>query len=365
MKRLLILTWMLVAACGCSRSEDPVPMGADQVALQFTLSGISADVVPTSETKASSERLATGTTIRIAAYLRAGADADLTQDKYVTEATYVVQEDGSLVPCAVDANGVSTGTAGATTMYLRQGVYDFYTLTPALPLTDHKEVNVNHGDDYAYSLTPACSIAPGVGTQNVTLTMLERQCSELSFSVTRQFDHITSVDIRSVRLGRIAQAPATAMLCNALPLGANSGEHLLSHETFTQGAEPYQAFGADETLPKSKAPFDLSMEVVFNGAANPTMLQAEIPAMAFDPGLHYNFDISLQGEYIVLTLNVLPWNTVPAWDVPDLGQPPIASVTVGHWKIEEWNTNLGDYFTPVLKPESWVSNGNWDTDLGV
>ena len=354
---------MLAVACGCSRSEDPVPEPG-KVELRFALGGISVDAVPAGLTKASAERLAAGTTVRVAAYVRSGADADLAQDSRAAEATYVVQEDGSLVPCTVDASGASTGTAGASAMHLKAGTYDFYALTPALPLSGG-QVSVGHGTDYACSLTPACSVASGGATQSVALAMLERRCSLLGFSVTRRSDHITSAEIVSVDLGRIAQDPASALLCQALPVGANTGSYSFPDGTFTQGTEAYQSYGADETLPKGNAAFDLAMEVRFNGVADPTALEAEIPAMAFAPGLRYNFDVSLEGKYIVLTLTVAPWNESPAWEMPDIGESPLAGVVVGQWEITDWNTEIGDYFTPVIGPDSWVVNDNWETDLGV
>lgn len=365
MKRLLILSWILTLVCGCNSPETDVPAAAGQIGVRFTLSGISADVVPAGMTKAAPEALAAGTTLRIAAYLRAGADADLSQDRYVTEATYEVQDDGTLMPCTVDAEGVSTGTAGASAMYLQAGTYDFYALTPALPLVDSRRVRVGHGVDYACSMTPSCSVAVGAGTQDIVLTTLERRCSRLGFSVTRRAEHITSVKIVSADLDRIAQDPATALLDEALPLGENTGRYRLSASSFNPGTESYQAFGAEETLPKSKASFDLTLEVLFNDATDPTTLQAEIPAMAFDPGVHYDFDVSLEGDYIVLTLYVLPWNEVPTWDLPDIGQPPVGGVTVGHWTIESWSSDLGGGFVPVLGPEGWIVNEAWESDLGA
>lgn len=353
---------MVAAVCGCSRSEDSAPVSGE-VELRFGLGGISVEVVTESETKASAEQLAAGTTVRVAAYRRTGADADLTQDSYAAEATYLVQDDGTLVPCTVDVFGASTGTAGASSMRLRSGTYDFYALTPALPLTDRKQVSIGHGIDYACSLTPVRTIGDTHGG-NVTLEMLERRCSRLAFSVTRRSDHITSAAIGSVRLDRIAQDPASALLGQALPVGANTGTYGFPDGTFTQGAEPYLSSGTEETLPKSNAAFDLAMGVRFNGAADPTALEAEIPAMAFLPGVRYNFDISLEGKYIVLTLVVTPWE-VSAWDVPDIGQPPVVGVTVGRWEITEWSSDLGGYFTPVLGPDSWIANSDWDTDLGA
>lgn len=334
---------MVAVACGCSRSEDPAP-ATGTVELRFALGGISVEAAPVGMTKAAAERLAAGTTVRVAAYVRSGSDADLTQDSHAAEATYLVQDDGTLTPCTVDASGASTGTAGASHMYLRSGTYDFYALTPALPLSDNKQVSVGHGVDYACSLTPARTVG-GTHGRNVALAMLERRCSRLCFSVTRRAENVSSVRIDAVSLSGIAHAPAVGFLGSSLPLGANDGSYAFPAGTFSQGDQPYKYSGLDEVLPKSNAAFDLAMRVVFNGADEATCLSARIPAMAFAPGLRYSFDLSLQGPFIVLTLQVTPWNTDAVWDTA-MGDPPYGSVTVGSWEIGGWTTDVGGRFIP-------------------
>ena len=200
-------------------------------------------------------------------------------------------------------------------MRLRAGAYDFYALTPALSLTGHKEASVAHGTDYACSLTAACAVATrqDVSTQTVVLATLERKCSRLAFSITRKAENVAKAVINSVELSGIARSPAAALLCENLPTGTNDGGYEFPQGTFVQGAEPYQYSGTDEVLPKSDAAFDLQMSVTFNEADRATDLQATVPAMAFDPGKRYNFDLSLQGGFIVLTLQVTPWNVGPVW----------------------------------------------------
>ena len=315
-----------------------------------------------------SENLAPGSTVRVLAYTRraAGAAADIERDTYVAEATYRVKDDYSLEPCVVDGmTGVATGTAGASPMRLRTGTYDFYALTPALSLTGHKEASVAHGTDYACSLTAACAVATrqDVSTQTVVLATLERKCSRLAFSITRKAENVAKAVINSVELSGIARSPAAALLCENLPTGTNDGGYEFPQGTFVQGAEPYQYSGTDEVLPKSDAAFDLQMSVTFNEADRATDLQATVPAMAFDTGKRYNFDLSLQGGFIVLTLQVTPWNVDPVWDT-SVGEPPYASVVVGSWEIREWSGEIGGNFVPVLDPGSWSENPQWDSEIG-
>lgn len=167
----------------------------------------------------------------------------------------------------------------------------------------------------------------------------------------------------TVELSGIARSPAAALLCENLPTGTNDGGYEFPQGTFVQGAEPYQYSGTDEVLPKSDAAFDLQMSVTFNEADRATDLQATVPAMAFDPGKRYNFDLSLQGGFIVLTLQVTPWNVGPVWDT-SVGEPPYASVVVGSWEIREWSGEIGGNFVPVLDPGSWSENPQWDSEIG-
>jgi len=380
MKKAFIIWLALAVASGCSKADGPAPdTGGTEVG--FSLAGVSAEVSSSGAvssvsragasglssggaTRAMSENLAPGSTVRVLAYTRraAGAAADIERDTYVAEATYRVKDDYSLEPCVVDGmTGVATGTAGASPMRLRTGTYDFYALTPALSLTGHKEASVAHGTDYACSLTAACAVATrqDVSTQTVVLATLERKCSRLAFSITRKAEAV----INSVELSGIARSPAAALLCENLPTGTNDGGYEFPQGTFVQGAEPYQYSGTDEVLPKSDAAFDLQMSVTFNEADRATDLQATVPAMAFDPGKRYNFDLSLQGGFIVLTLQVTPWNVGPVWDT-SVGEPPYASVVVGSWEIREWSGEIGGNFVPVLDPGSWSENPQWDSEIG-
>lgn len=207
----------------------------------------------------------------------------------------------------------------------------------------------------------------GTGRRNVSGRCFGDVAASLQsvvFSVTRKAENVTKVRINSVSLGRIAHSPASASLGSALPLGANDGSYVFPADAFVQGDQPYKYSGFDEVLPKSSAAFDLAMQVVFNDAGKPADLNAEIPAMAFAPGLRYTFDLSLQGGFIVLTLQVTPWNTDAVWDTA-FGDPPYASVTVGTWEITGWTTDIGGHFVPQVDPASWSANHSLSPELGL
>ncbi|MDE5962796.1 MAG: BF2992 family fimbrillin-A clan protein [Alistipes sp.] len=377
MKRLLLLTSGLLALVGCSKSEQSVEPEGEKVAVTFTLPGVSADV--------SSDECLTGTraaetdadveivpldehvTVRVVVYQRTGANADIATDKYITDATYVtVKEDERMVlkPCAIGSDGTVT-VKESERMQLRFGTYDFYAVTPALALdADHRRVDVNHGVDYATSLTGAIEVKlqPGGAAQQVTLTHLERKCSRLHFSISRSHQNIVKAVFNSVKVGKITKDPVTALLHAAIATGDNTGEFEFPTGTFAELNEEskFLSVGASEVLPKSKAAFELAMNVAFNDG-DPTDLKATVPEIAFAPGFEYCFNLRLNGDMLELRLQVLPWNEVPEWDAT-IGNPGSALIIiVGTWEVTGWNTSFGGQFTPVISTDSWTE-WSWDTD---
>lgn len=250
-------------------------------------------------------------------------------------------------------------------MQLRFGTYDFYAATPALALdADHRKVVVNHGVDYATSLTGAVEVKlqPGGGTQQIELTNLERKCSRLHFSISRAHQNIAKAAINSVKLGKMTKSPATALLHAAITTGDNTGEYQFPTGTFAELNETskFLSAGADEVLPKSKAAFELALNVAFNDG-DPQDLKATVPEIAFVPGVEYCFNLRLNGDMLELRLQVLPWNEVPEWNT-EVGNPGSAIIIiVGSWEIAGWNTSFGGQFTPVISTDSWTER-SWDAD---
>jgi len=306
-------------------------------------------------------------TLRVVVYRRKGTNADIANDTYVTDATYVtVKEDEHVVlkPCAIASDGTVT-VKESELMQLRFGTYDFYAATPALALdADHRKVVVNHGVDYATSLTGAVEVKlqPGGGTQQIELTNLERKCSRLHFSISRAHQNIAKAAINSVKLGKMTKSPATALLHAAITTGDNTGEYQFPTGTFAELNETskFLSAGADEVLPKSKAAFELALNVAFNDG-DPQDLKATVPEIAFVPGVEYCFNLRLNGDMLELRLQVLPWNEVPEWNT-EVGNPGSAIIIiVGSCEIAGWNTSFGGKFTPVISTDSWTER-SWDAD---
>lgn len=377
MKRLLLLTSGLLALVGCSKSEPGAEPEGEKVAVTFTLPGVSADVssdecladsrAPETDADVEIVPLDEHATVRVVVYQRAGTNADIANDKYVTDMTYVtVKEDERMVlkPCTIASDGTVT-VKESERMQLRFGTYDFYAVTPALELdADHRKVEVNHGVDYASSLTGAIEVKlqPGGAAQQVALTHLERKCSRLHFSISRSHQNVIKAAFNSVKVGKITKAPATVLLNEAIATGDNTGEYTFPSKTFAELNETskFLSAGAGEVLPKSKAAFELEMNVAFNDG-DPTDLKATVPEIAFAPGFEYCFNLRLNGDMLELQLQVLPWNEVPEWDTT-IGNPGSAVIIiVGTWEVTGWDTHFGGQFTPVISTDSWTER-EWETD---
>lgn len=379
MKKLLLLTSAMLVLFGCSKSDrgtEPEPDG-EKVAVAFSLPGISTEVLsagqvassraPETEDGIKVVPLDEDVTVRVVVYQRAGTNADLANDKYVTDATYVaVKEEDRMVlkPCTIANDGTVTVNE-SNVMRLRFGTYDFYAVTPALALdTDHRKVDVHHGTDYAASLTDAVKVAlqPGGDMQQVTLDYLERKCSLLDFSISRSHKNVIKAVFNSVKISKITKDPATVLLNAAIATGDNTGEYAFPSGTFAELNETskFLSAGSGEVLPKSKAAFDLEMNVTFNDG-DPSELKTTVPEIAFDPGFKYCFNLHLNGDMLELRLIVSSWNEVPGWDV-EIGSPGAAIIiVVGSWEIVEWNTTFGGQLAPVISTESWTEYG-WNTD---
>ena len=425
---------MMLVWSGCSKSDrhaGPNPDG-EPVALTFSLPGIGTDAAVSGGSVASvgtrageAVDLEVGVTVRVLAYQRSGATADLNADKYIGQATYQAAKDetGKIVlkPCTVtfDSDGqIMTSFDGASPLRLIASTYDIYALTPAFQLTAGTgtapeapaHTNVAHGDDFAASLTenvevksngqivqPNPDTSAGTITNpdgEVKLTVLDRKCSRISFTTDRKEDKaniVKKVVVKKVELSQIAHSPATVTICEPIPTGTNDGTYDFPTSTFKTGTKDYQCEVTDVLLPKSDAPFNLSIQVVFNDATEAdgttdkiTPLNAVIPSLPFKAGYHYNFRLWLQGESIVLLLQITEWDEIADWST-DLGAYPQWTL-VGEWKVSNWSSDAGGYpgMTPDINdwqkpdwgesdaggypgmtptPDQW-GEGGWDSNIG-
>ncbi len=300
-------------------------------------------------------------TVRIIAYRSSAGNPSAVN--YVQDMTYVMRS-GGLVPCKVDGNGNYEALDQSSRMRLQPGDYDFYAITPALPLADLIKVNVAHGVDYAGSLTASRTIADDSPSATVTLATLERQCSQLSFStVIRNSDRIANIQPHSITVGRLTSSPVALRVGEGIGLGSDNGSYFFPESAFVKGTEFGQFFCEEEVLPSSES-FSFSMSVTFNEAPLATELATGFIDLPFEKGKRYNFAIELKNDKILLNLQITPWNTDAVWDAPDVGEPPYACVVVGMWQIESWQVGIGGFFVPVITSGSWTVDSDWSSEMG-
>ncbi|MDE6446666.1 MAG: fimbrillin family protein [Alistipes sp.] len=393
MKKFLFIS-LLFLAVACHKSELR-ESDADRVDVSFLISGVVADVMPTPRaadgsvttppTTSGIVNLDKDATVRILAFQRKGSSADIASDTQVSapygEATYVVQADGSLKPCVVDADGkVVASAATPASIRLRAGTYDFYAFTPAAEIAksgaDKYKVAIKHATDHAASLTTAV-IPSGVEKHPVTLTTLDRKCSKLSFSIERKSTSsaIRSIKVDTIYVNRIAASPSTpSLLLKALDVSTktNTGFFVLPEGEVTYDSvgkvTPYDCFGV--VLPKTEEDFDFNLTVRFNDTNNnknqSVLPTAKVPAMAFNPGYHYNFKVVLKGSIITLILQVQPWGSEVDWGNLEMGASPGVDIVVGDWNVENWDDfEVGSGSDASIDIGGWNPSPTWSEDIGA
>lgn len=348
----------------CTEADDLTFREGDGVVVNFTTPGLISGEVGV--TRADPPvNLAKDVTVRILAYRRvAGAtSANIANDTYIGENTYVADADGKLTACVVDANGKKT-TGTPTELRLIQGDYDFYAITPALPVkSDHKTLDVKHGVDYATSLTTQ-SVAPGSGTVN--LTTLDRKCSKIEFNFDRKSANVSQIAIDEVRLIDMSKSPLTGTLAQNLPNASVITDTIkLGGSVFTIDAtNAYKATGSTIALPKPAGDFKLGMKLRFNGLSTQVSLSpATITGLALSKGTRYVFKVKLKGGSVTLTLVVADWDGTINVDAEDLGASNSLSIDVGQWEDIDFDaiTGGGNVGGTI---GNWTEDPNWSTEIG-
>lgn len=357
------MKYLLVALLfgSCTESGLLIPE-KDTFAVEFSVAGIGAEVTTTR----AGVLLENDRMIRILAFRREGTDPDLSKDKYMGEAEYKA------------GGGNGTLSAVGTPLLLRRGTYDFYALTPNLSVTrtDGSEegktctVSVNHGTDYATSLTPGVTV--NEEKQNVDLVMLKRHCTMLTFALSPKYQNITSVNIKSAGLTNLTDAPLTASLDDdkfKLENVAFDTEISLDGGSFTCPDAintPYDRKATTIVLPRKAGAFKFKMKVAFNGLAD-TDLEADLPAdLVFAEGTHYTFTVKMKGGSVQLVLGVIEWAGTEQNDV-SMGDPgtPTIEVVIGEWKNVDLDALMGGSGdTPVIIAGWENDEENWNGAIG-
>lgn len=366
MNRKIIWAFLSVFSLfACTEADDLTLRDGEGVVVSFTAPGVVAGEVGVTRADVN---LAADATVRILVYRRTGTNADMATDTYVGENTYKVKADGTLAATLVDSNGkIVTGTA--TELRLIQGEYDFYAITPALPVTKEaannaRKVSVKHGVDYATSLTEKGKVTTTSGA--ITLTTLDRKCSLLQFKVDRKSSNVTSIEIEEVSLADMTNEPLNVFVAKDMGVTAATAKTqsiTLPGSHFTSGTNNYQADGSQIVLPKWGADFNLGMKLKFNGAsAVTTLTPAKISGLAFSQGTRYIFTIKLIGGNIKLTLTVVGWEGDINVNAGDMGASNSLTIDVGTWTDVALDGSTGNITGTTTG--TWEGNKDWSAELG-
>lgn len=250
MKYFFLCLFSLFGLASCSVQEPPISSAS--VTVRFSLPIVGADACP--ESLSTRALLVQDTKVRVVVY----KSGDLSRNGYVTEKIFAVGADGT------------TLTAVGDELRLMPGTYDFYAITPELPV-DHTgtipTVNVVSGRDFAVSLTSTHTVSINSASGAVTLTELKRQSVRLTLSVVADANAtVGNVKLKKLVIngGNIIGFPIFLKLTgvNDLPLGTSTNSFTLNGDWFnTDDDTPLMASGDVFLLPKRAGKFTLWLEV--------------------------------------------------------------------------------------------------------
>lgn len=302
---------------GCSKEPAPAPEPGERMAVHFTLPGIEgkpevASAAEAPQTKAALDEYAT---VRIVAYRHAAGTPSA--DNYIAEQTYAADAAGALSPCKVDASGNFQSFDASAALMLPGGTYDFYAVTPALPLGNRTTVSVQHGVDYATSVTDNGGAGftfslSDLPASNVTLTTLQRQCAKIELVVMRDasFAGMTSLVVNpqgsGVTLSSLSTSPLAAGIGAALtptPSPLPAAKYNVAPARFTQ-SDATTARTTVYVLPKVAADLGISfaLKYTLNKVETNKTVSGKVSGIALDPGGSYRFTLTLSSPGATLTV---------------------------------------------------------------
>lgn len=311
---------LLAGGCGKQTSEDPVA-GGEKVAVRFDIDGfgswaaqsyavqsISGGGFAASGQGASATRAASApalnTTVRVIAYKSGSGNP--AQANYADDRAYYW--DGTeLVPCTVDDSGNKTDGTAQPMELVRKAAYDFYAVSPALPLAEDKtalKTAVDNGMDYATSVTKIASLAVDGA---ITLETLERQCARVGFKVmanSSEWVAPTSMSINSVTIGGLPDAQSGVKPGAALTAATGGTRSLTLQSADFTGSGTTYVVEPRLVLPMEDATLTFSFDLVMDGVR--TTFDDEL---RFSPerGKNYTVTAEISAEN-ALSLAVAEWS---------------------------------------------------------
>lgn len=309
--------------------------------------------------------LAPGSTVLVVAYQRQSstqAAPDLARDEWKATSTYKVLDDHTLAPCHVNADGTENTTVvtPAKGMELHNGTYDFYAYSPARQLgADKKTVaGVGHYEDFM----GASALNRQISRSSSTVALaFEHESAKVSFTVAPVAPAdgglaCSDLFADSVVLKKIATAPAAdytigGNLAPTVGTAADSGV-IRSFAYLDAAHKGNGASGSGIFLPKSSGTVPAEFYIKVNGIRY--LMEAELPAMAYEKGHNYLFTARVKAGSVDLVLNIVSWNHV-VQNNPDMGADN-GSIQIGSWGGIDWSGSMGGNPNEVTAP---IRIGSW------
>lgn len=277
------------------------------------------------DTRASVENLPAGATVRVVAYQRQPGAMNVLVDYSVTaptaQATYVVNVDGTLTQCTVDANGQKTD-GKPELFYVYKGTYDFYAISPARPLVlDEGKYQIKgllRNEDVMTSVATGMEVT--VSNATVTLETFVRKCARVIFKVipaaTTKIG-LKKLTAKSVQLSSMSAESGSIVpgkIEAIAPTAASTA--VFSNFIAVPVADDPKKLGLTQAtnlvLPKSSATIGVKVTLdyqdVNDAAVREKTLQATLDAMDFEAGKSYVVSLTVDNNSSALSWKISDWN---------------------------------------------------------
>lgn len=303
-------------ATGCSKEQELDPEegnGSGKVAVSFEVEGLSEMT-----TKAA---LTANTTVRVVAYKSNSANP--ATNNYVADQAYY-WNGSKLVPCTVDANGTKTADAAGAAMKLLPGNYDFYAVSPAIPLnTNHTTLATAVANYVDYATSKKTQQIPVQTTPYaLTLSQLQRQCAQVSFIVKKDASYVapTTMSINSVKVTGLAASQSGVTVGKDLT-AASSGTQVLTLASgdFSNSGTTYTTKNSYLLLPLSGAKLTFSFDLTLDGT-NKT-IAGELTGLTLEKSKTYTITAQIFESDITLSIDAWTQNTGNNPDFDGPGYP--------------------------------------------
>lgn len=247
---------------GCSKEPVDGPGHASgKVALDFSVEGL-GEMLP-----ATKEALTLNTTVRVIAY-KSNSSNPATAN-YVADQAYC-WAGTRLLPCIVDADGNITDYAVDQQMKLLPGSYDFYAVSPAIPLNDDKttlSTAVNNGVDYAVSAKKTVTVPVQATPYGLTLNQLKRQCAQVKLYVYYgNYVNPATLTVNSVKVTGLADAVSGVTVGSDISPATSGTQSLsLAGSDFTVTGNMATQTTPWIVLPRTNATLSLELGLTLDG----------------------------------------------------------------------------------------------------